>query len=142
MVHVTMPCRQVWLKWNFYMVYHIGYNILDLSDKLSDKCDIKFELYNVQWNKISFLAQQRHSVLVSISATSMLATWRMLETKCVCDNFEMLMTAVFVTDILYLLILMSGAYRQDVTCIEILSLTSKNCHQDKLNDIHLSSTYM
>ena len=56
-------------------------------------------------------------------------------------NFEMLMTvlAVFVTNILYLSTL---AHPKDVTNIKILSLTPKNCHQDKVTNIHLSPTSM
>ena len=80
--------------------------------------------------------------------------WRMLETKCVGDSFEMLMTvlAILVIYILYLSTLapdnnitkMSPISRfchlhpKDVTNIEILSLTFKNCHQDKVTNIHLS----
>ena len=50
--------------------------------------------------------------------------WRMLETKCVGDNFEMLVTvlAVFVTIILYLLTLTSGTNNQKMSPI------SKFCH--------------
>ena len=64
--------------------------------------------------------------------------WRMLETKCVGDNLEMLVTVsgAFVTNILYLLAYASG------TNIEVLSLTSKNCHQDKVTNNHMSSTFM
>ena len=68
--------------------------------------------------------------------------WRMLETKCVGDNFEMLVTvlAVFVTNIFYLLTLGSGTNIQNVSSISkfhhqhqkivtnIKSLTS-TCHQ-------------
>ena len=52
----------------------------------------------------------------------------MLETKCVCDNFEMLVTflAVFVANILYLLAL--ATCTKNVITIEILILTFKNCH--------------
>ena len=60
--------------------------------------------------------------------------WRMLETKCVGDNFKMLVTVftVVVTNILYLLTLASG------TNIEILSQTFKNCHQDKVTNIYVA----
>ena len=51
--------------------------------------------------------------------------WRMLKTKYVGDNFEMLVTVVadFVTNILYLLALASG------TNIQKMSPISKFCHQ-------------
>ena len=65
----------------------------------------------------------------------------MLETKCVGENFEMLVTvlAIFVTNILYLLTLESGAnIEKIVTNIEILSITSKNCHQDKVTNIYVA----
>ena len=74
--------------------------------------------------------------------------WQMLETKCVGDNFEMLVTflAVFVTNILYLLtydgVNVGHQQPKDVTNIEILSLRSKICHQDKVTNIHLSPTSM
>ena len=50
---------------------------------------------------------------------------RMLETKCVGDNIEMLVSvfAVFVTNILYLI---------------ILALGTNNCHRHKVINIHLS----
>ena len=68
--------------------------------------------------------------------------WRMLETKW--DNFEMLVTvlAIFVTNILYILTLVGYQHPKDVTNIEVLSLTSVNCHQDKVAKIHLSPTSM
>ena len=47
----------------------------------------------------------------------------------------------FFTNILYLLTLVSGQ-QKDVTNFEILSLTSKNNHQDKVTNIHLSPTSM
>ena len=51
--------------------------------------------------------------------------WRMLETKCVGDNFEILVTAlaVFVTNILYHSTLASG------TNVQKMSPISKFCHQ-------------
>ena len=49
--------------------------------------------------------------------------WRMLETKCIGDNFEMLVTVLAIFE---------NNRPKDVTNIEILSLTSKNCHQDKV----------
>ena len=54
---------------------------------------------------------------------------RMLETKCVGDNFEMLVSvfAVFVTNILYLI---------------ALALGTNNCHRHKVINIHLSPTSM
>ena len=76
----------------------------------------------------------------------------MLESKCVGDNFEMLVTILsgFVTNILCLSTLASGTNIQNqafqnqplVTNVDILSLASKNCHQDKVNNIHLSPTSM
>ena len=64
----------------------------------------------------------------------------MLETKCVGDNIEMLATilAVFVTNILYLLTSVGQQLPKDVTYIEIHSLTSKNCHQDKVTNIYVA----
>ena len=56
---------------------------------------------------------------------------RMLETKYVGDNFEMLVTVLahFVTNILFLLLLASG------TNIEKMSPISKFCHQHKVTNI-------
>jgi len=56
--------------------------------------------------------------------------WRMLETKCVGDNFEMLFN-------------ISVGYQQpkDVTNIEILSLTSKNWQRDKVTNMSVAGKY-
>ena len=69
--------------------------------------------------------------------------WRILETKCVGDNFEMLVTvlAVSVNNIRYLLTEASGTNNQKMSPIsKFWSLTSNNCHQDKVTNIHLSPT--
>ena len=78
--------------------------------------------------------------LEQYSATSMLVT----DVGCeMCDNFEMLVTVltVFVTNILYFFnISVRHQQPKDFSSIQILSLTSKNCHQDKVTNIHLSPT--
>ena len=61
--------------------------------------------------------------------------WRMLKTKCVGDNFEILVTvlAVFVTNILCCLTLASGTY------IQKMSPISKCCHQQPKIVIYIKS---
>ena len=56
----------------------------------------------------------------------------MLETKCVGDNFEMLVT-----------VNISFGHQQpkDVINIEILSPTSKNWHQDKVTNINVAEFF-
>ena len=56
--------------------------------------------------------------------------WRILETKCVGDNFEMLFN-----------ISVGHQQPRDVTNIEVLSLTSKNCHRDKVTNISVAGKY-
>ena len=67
--------------------------------------------------------------------------WRMLETKCVGDNFEILVTvlAVFVTNILNLLTLASGTNIQKCPNIEIWSSKPKHCRQHKGTNIYVAT---
>ena len=62
----------------------------------------------------------------------------MLEAKCIGDNFEMLMTAVFVTDILYVLILVSGTNRQKMSPTHSASnIRHQHRCSHKINSINL-----
>ena len=66
----------------------------------------------------------------------------MLETKCVGDNFEMLVTvsAVFVISLLYLLTLASGTNIQKMSPISKFFHEKKNCHQHKVTNIYVAKS--